>query len=150
MKICNDNHLYRSFGKQYSDGVHLGKDFGTFFGDEVFAPCELKIIDIIFANGYGSLNPSTKGYVIFADCKINGQDYNINFGHVNPKVKKDDIVKVGEVIGTIANFSNHGESLAHLHLGVHVGHGIPASPWGYIKNISDLNGWVNPVSLGLC
>jgi|WetSurMetagenome_2_1015567.scaffolds.fasta_scaffold542457_2 hypothetical protein len=148
-KVCNDTHLYRSFGKQYEGLWHLGKDYSTVYNDNIFAPTDLNIINIVFANGYGSLNPSRKGYVVFADGIINGKKYNFNFGHVIPKVLKGDVIKEGDIIGTVAKFQNNGENLPHLHFGIHEGFGIPLSPWGYVGDVKQLIGWIDPVSLGL-
>ena len=153
---CKDNHLYRLYGgrrggmdEPYSDGWHLGKDYGCLIGTPVYAPVDLYILDMIYANGYGSMNPHTKGWVIFANGVIDGKMYNFNFGHVFPKVELKQNVKPGEIIATVATFKNRKELLPHLHFGIHEDFGKPKAPWGYVQNKEDMKGWINPVSLGL-
>lgn len=157
--VKNDNGKYRIFGKVYLDGIHLGKDMGCNIGSEVYAVCDGVVIESGQFNGYGSLNPSTKGGVVFIKhIDKNNKTFIAQYGHIKINVKIQDRVKAGDVIGTIADFMNNGDSLPHLHFGVYPGENTPPAPWGYKKNINLtrgkkleegdplLSGWVDPLT----
>ena len=57
-----DKGRFRKYGKQYSDGFHVGYDFDCPENTEVKAVKDGIVINPTGVhNGYGSLNPSTKG-----------------------------------------------------------------------------------------
>ncbi len=156
--VKNDNKLYRIFGKVFPDGIHLGKDMGCKIDSEVYAVCDGVVIKTGQFNGYGSMNPPTKGGAVFIKHNDkNNNNFIAQYGHIKFNVNINDNVKKGDVIGYVASFKNKGRSLPHLHFGIHPGKNMPVSPWGYKKkknlqigtrlNNGDplLAGWVNPL-----
>jgi murein DD-endopeptidase MepM/ murein hydrolase activator NlpD len=141
LPVNQDRGRYRKFGKLYKEGWHVGKDFDCNLDTEVHAVADGIIIFSDMANGFGSLNPSTKGGVII----IKHENYITLYGHINRKKNKDDIVKKGETIGTIAKFFNGGFLLPHLHFAKALGQTWPDTKWGYVKTIEDLKKWIDPL-----
>ena len=133
-----DKGRFRKFGKLYSDGLHAGHDFDCPIKTEVKAISKGIILLSIDINGFGSLNPSTKGGAIF----IQHDKIIALYGHLSRLVNEDEKVEEGQVIGTIINFSNHGESLPHLHFGIYNDIMMPDSPFGYVKQ---LGLWIDPI-----
>lgn len=152
LPVLNDNCLYRKFwtnrcGLPYPEGYHTGKDFGLDIGENVYSVCNGEIILSGLYNGYGSLNPSTKGGCIWIKHKNNGLTFYANYGHImiNEDIRKGKKIKEGDIIGTIANFRNHGVELPHLHFGIWDSEeAFPLSNWGYQKE-DDFKFWVDPL-----
>jgi murein DD-endopeptidase MepM/ murein hydrolase activator NlpD len=145
MKLpCKDNGGYRTFGKVYDGLLHLGHDINNNIGTDVHAIADGTVIGCYFVDGYGSLNPSSKGWTIMIHHVINGQDFVYQYGHVIPLIKDGEKVYEDQIIGNIASFTNNGEQLPHLHFGKHIGKDLPQGYWGYSRD-NTLNGWVNPL-----
>ena len=133
-----DKKRFRKFGKKYTDGLHLGYDFDCPYNTEVKAIEDGIVLDSREINGFGSLNPSSKGGAIF----IQHGDMVALYGHVIRFVSIGEKVKEGQVIGTVRPFTNNGESLPHLHFGIWNNSKMPPPPYGYDDK---LGLWVDPI-----
>lgn len=139
------DNWYRTYNQKTFDGLHNGIDFRPLHGvgSEVYA-CEDGIV--LFSdevNGYGGLSPAIKGGVIFI---LHG-DVIAQYGHVSRLVFKDNVVKKGDIIGKIRDFTNKDNvngfyHAPHLHFSIWNGKTMPNPPWGYIKTI---DGWIDPL-----
>jgi murein DD-endopeptidase MepM/ murein hydrolase activator NlpD len=128
-------------------GYHTGVDFETFSGEEnkdiaVSAICSGKIVVKKWASGYGG--------VLVEACKIENQDVTVIYGHLklaSINFKLNDKIKAGDMIGILGkgySTETDGER-KHLHLGIHKGTTVNIK--GYVQNKSDLNGWVDALTL---
>jgi len=152
LPVLEDNNLYRKFwvnkrGIAYPEGYHLGKDFGLDIGKNVYSVWNGIIIEAGLHEGYGSLNPSTKGGCIWIKYQKDDKIFYANYGHIN--IDKNIIIgkeiKEGEILGIIAHFTNHGVYLSHLHFGIWDSkEKYPSNHWGYQKE-NDKKHWVDPI-----
>lgn len=135
---------YRGFGWREGNSYHNGADYASFVGANVYAVADGTVVYSGQYNGFGSLNPSTRGGVIVVrHTNKSGQAFYAVYGHVNRFVGVGATVRKGEVIGTVAASYNSGVFLPHLHFGIYTGSVFPTSGWGYS---SSLAGWVEPRS----
>jgi murein DD-endopeptidase MepM/ murein hydrolase activator NlpD len=153
LPVLKDNNLYRGFwvnkhGLPFKEGFHCGKDFGLDQGENVYSVCNGKIIIAGLYNGYGSLNPSTKGGCVWIKHIKNNLIFYANYGHIviNENIKVGNEIKEGDIIGTIAHFTNYNKILPHLHFGIWNNQSVvfPSSHWGYQQE-NDKKSWVDPI-----
>jgi murein DD-endopeptidase MepM/ murein hydrolase activator NlpD len=128
-------------------GYHTGTDFET-FPDEadsnvsVYVITPGKIIMKRFASGYGG--------VLVESAQVNNSPVTIIYGHLNLasiNKKTGDSLSAGEQIGFLGkgySSQTDGER-KHLHLGIHKGSSV--NILGYVQNKSELEGWIDPMSL---
>ena len=128
-------------------GYHTGADFEIFLGEEnkdvsVFAICSGKLQVKEFGRGYG-------GTLVQA-CDINNQPVTVVYGHLkltSVKAAVGNRLNAGDVLGILGK----GYTLEtdyerkHLHLGIHKGSGIDTR--GYVATTSELNNWIDPLSV---
>jgi len=133
---------YIGFGYWTGSSYHNGADYAASVGTAVSAVADGEVVISGQYNGFGSLNPSTKGGVIVVKHTDNfGSPFYAVYGHVNRYVGVGAKVTKGQTIGTISSFYNGGSFLPHLHLGIYTGSTFPNSGWGYS---SSLTGWHEP------
>lgn len=138
-----DKGRYRHFKWKLANKYHNGHDFDCPEDTEVFAVTDGEVLFSFRVNGFGSLNPSTPGGVIVIKHRDKtGKVFHALYGHVNRFVKKGDKVAAGDVIGTVAPFTNKGELLPHCHFAIWDHHSDPPYPWGYV---AELEYWVDPI-----
>ena len=128
IKPCEiDKGRFRKFGKVYEGLLHCGHDFDAPQGTIVKAIDDGFVIRAEMIEGFGALNPVTEeqkkntkgGAVIIKHIhKETGKCYYALYGHLTMTVHVNDVVIAGEIIGGIANFTNRGEVLPHLHFGI--------------------------------
>jgi len=148
MPVNQDGGHYRRFGKLYKEGYHVGKDFECDIDTPVYAVDDGETIFSDQVNGFGSMNPSSKGGVIIIRHHDKwGNPYITLYGHIKREKRVAGMmVKAGEQIGTVDKFWNSGYLLPHLHFGKAKGENVPKTKWGYVKTIEDLNKWSDPLS----
>lgn len=131
-------------------GVHLGEDAKALVGTRVRCIGNGKVV-------YSALHPGNVmkgnwGYIVIVRHKdpTNKIEFYSLYGHLSkPGVKKDDEIKVGQLIGLIgpSNTAENGWWPAHLHFAIYTG------PWtgkvlpGYLSgnsNRTKLEFWKNP------
>lgn len=133
---------YIGFGYWTGTSYHNGADYAAPFGLTVSAVADGEVVISGDYNGFGSLNPSTKGGVIVVKHTDKfGNPFYAVYGHVNRYVGVGAKVTKGQTIGNITAFYNNGSLLPHLHLGIYTGSTFPNSGWGYS---SSLTGWHAP------
>jgi murein DD-endopeptidase MepM/ murein hydrolase activator NlpD len=135
--------FYRRFKDKAENSIHLGDDFVSYEKINVYAITDGEVLDSREISGFGGLNPAILGGAIF----IKHNNIVALYGHVNREVNKGDIVKQGQIIGSIRDFTNkdlkHGQYHApHLHFGIWNGEKLPPSPFGYSNNIGL---WIDPI-----
>jgi murein DD-endopeptidase MepM/ murein hydrolase activator NlpD len=133
-----DKGRFRKFGKIYKEGTHLGHDFDCPEGSSVRAISDGVVIDSRNCMGFGSLNPSSEGGIIF----VKHGDIIALYGHVKSNVAINEEVKEGQVIGAVASFKNGNDVLPHLHFGIWGKPTYPIVPYGYS---SQLYFWIDPL-----
>lgn len=143
---CADAGGYRRYGFKMGDLTHTGHDFNARIGTPVKAVAPGVVISASQINGFGSIlpKPGTRGGAVFIlHTARDGTKFVALYGHVNYKMSNGTEVKEGDVIGTIADFTNNGESWPHLHFGVYVSNVMPLAPYGYSQSVGN---WVDPVA----
>ena len=121
-------------------GYHTGDDieYGDVTGEvKVFAIADGQVIYSGWVSGYGGFLAIQNTYFISV------------YGHLNPTslVKKDTIVKKGQVVGILGNAYSQqtdGER-KHLHFGIIKGNKLDFR--GYVQNPTELSLWIDPASL---
>jgi murein DD-endopeptidase MepM/ murein hydrolase activator NlpD len=137
----------KPFGIETNDrfqGFHTGADFETFPEESlsvvrVMAICGGKLILKEQASGYGG--------VIVQSCDLKNEPITVIYGHMkltSVKVKIDESVKVGDVLGELgAAYSSETDGeRKHLHLGIHKGNEI--NILGYVNLKDELSSWIDP------
>ena len=115
---------YAGFGVRDGSTYHNGADYASTVGANVYAVSDGVVVYSGQYNGFGSLNPSTKGGVIVVKHVDKfGNPFFAVYGHLTLSVGAS--VKKGEVIGKIASFYNKGVFLPHLHFGIYTGATFP-------------------------
>jgi murein DD-endopeptidase MepM/ murein hydrolase activator NlpD len=128
-------------------GYHTGTDFETYPSEAnldvpVYAFCNGKILVKKFASGYGG--------VLVQSGVVNNQSVTIIYGHLHlTSINKNvgDNLTAGEqigVLGTGYSSETDGER-KHLHFGIHKG--TTVSILGYVQVKSQLDNWIDPMSL---
>lgn len=117
---------------------HLGHDFNTESGENVYAIEEGVVVRSDDVVGFGSTIKEAGGLI-----EIHHRNRITAFyGHVKLLVKVGDIVKEGQIIGKILPFYGPGgESWPHLHFGIHEGRDLTTKHIGYSRAIGN---WVDP------
>ncbi len=105
----------------------------------VYAICAGPIIFTGEVNGYGG--------VLIQSCEYKAEPITVLYGHINPnKIEKkvDDILKVGDRLGTLGAHKTRetGYNRKHLHLQVHRGLDIVFR--GYVSRPEDLSAYIDP------
>ncbi len=139
-----DKGGYRCFGwiDTKTKKIHNGHDFNCPIGTDVKSVANGKVIFSGNINGFGSLNPSTKGGVVIIKHKDGNKVFYGLYGHVTNLIKNGMDVKQGDKIGIIAEFKN-GEALCpHLHFAIWYANDYPPPPYGYVDN---LRFWIDPL-----
>jgi murein DD-endopeptidase MepM/ murein hydrolase activator NlpD len=138
---CGDLGRFRKFGIKYLEGFHIGYDF------DQPENTDLKCIDdngiivsIAFMNGFGSLNPSTKGFCLF----VKFSKYYAIYGHIKTDLKEGQKVNQDDIIGKIASFYNGSDYLPHCHFGIWNDTTFPESPVGYLPD-NNFKKWIDPI-----
>jgi hypothetical protein len=132
---------------EYFRGYHTGTDFETLPNEQeidvpVSAICDGTLVMKKWATGYGG--------VAVERCTVDGQPVTVIYGHVrrsSVSPNAGDAMKAGEafaVLGKGFSTETDGER-KHLHLGIHKGTSI--SILGYVQKKSDLNQWIDPMSV---
>ncbi len=128
-------------------GYHTGADFEILSGEEnkdipVFAICGGKLQVKEFGRGYGGM--------LVQACDINNQPVTVVYGHLkltSVKAAVGDYLNAGDVLGILGKGytleTDHERK--HLHLGIHKGSGIDTR--GYVATASELNHWIDPLSV---
>ncbi len=131
-------------------GFHTGVDFEAFPEERktdvsVSAICAGRVRVARFVSGYGG--------VAIQECRINDEPVTVLYGHLrlaSIKVKADDTLAAGDVIGVLGEGygpETDGERM-HLHLGIHRGTAIELR--GYVGAEAELRDWMDPMAvLGL-
>jgi murein DD-endopeptidase MepM/ murein hydrolase activator NlpD len=133
---------YRGFGYWTGSSYHNGADYAASVGTVVSAVADGEVVISGEHDGFGSLNPNTKGGVIVVKHTDKfGKPFYAVYGHLTRSVSVGAKVTKGQTIGTIATFYNDGSFLPHLHLGIFTGSTFPNGGWGYS---SSLTGWSEP------
>ena len=125
-------------------GYHTGDDveYSDLTSDvPVYAIADGTIKYSNWVSGYGG--------TLILDVSINGTPHSVLYGHLRPSslpktgtnFKKGDQVAV---LGTAYSTETDGER-RHLHFAVLSDDRIDLK--GYVQNISELSGWINPLSL---
>lgn len=128
-------------------GYHTGIDFEILPDEEnvdlpIYAFCNGKIIMKEYASGYGG--------VLVQSCTIENQLVTIIYGHlklVSINKNVDGTLKKGEMIGALGkgySTETDGER-KHLHFGIHKGTAVTIL--GYVQVKSELNNWIDPMTL---
>ena len=124
-------------------GYHTGVDFETTPAEQktdvpIYAMCTGMLRMKKFATGYGG--------VAVQNCKIDGKDVTIVYGHLRltsiaPKV--GSTMEAGQKIGVLGTgFSKETDGeRKHLHLGIHIGTTINIA--GYVSNKKLLSQWMD-------
>lgn len=124
--------LYRTCGRKYSEGYHLGIDYGNEAGTPVQAILDGTVVLSAELNGFGSLNPSTKGgCIIIKHQDKNGNPFLAIYGHLKRAVEVGSSVTNGQEIGKLTPFTNSGAPCAHLHFGINHDINMPFTKLGY-------------------
>lgn len=132
---------YFTFGSKSGSVYHTGLDIPASVGTSVYAVRSGTVVYNGEYDGFGSLNPSSKGgVVVIKHQDNNGKYFYAIYGHINRATLGGSVTQ-GQKLGTIRTFTNDGESLPHLHFGIYTGATFPASGWGYS---SSLTNWVHP------
>ena len=128
-------------------GYHTGVDFEIFPGEEnkdvsVFAICSGKLLVKEFGRGYGGM--------LVQACDINSQPAAVVYGHLkltSIKAAVEDYLNAGDVLGILGKgyTIETDYERKHLHLGIHKGSGIDTRD--YVATASELNDWINPLSV---
>jgi murein DD-endopeptidase MepM/ murein hydrolase activator NlpD len=124
-------------------GYHTGVDFEILPGEEdkdvpVYAVCVGTVVYKNYVSGYGG--------VFIEQCKIDGQDVTVLYGHLKLASitnKLNDNIKAGDqiaILGKGYSSETDGER-KHLHLGIHKGTAINFK--GYVQAQSELSGWLD-------
>lgn len=124
-------------------GYHTGVDFEILPGEEdkdvpVYAVCAGTVVYKNYVSGYGG--------VFIEQCKIDGQDVTVLYGHVQLASltnKLNDNIKAGDqiaILGKGYSEETDGER-KHLHLGIHKGTAINFK--GYVQTQAELSGWLD-------
>jgi murein DD-endopeptidase MepM/ murein hydrolase activator NlpD len=133
---------YRTFGIKYPDGIHTGHDFNNIFGNEIKAIDDGVVNLVGMFDGFGSLNPRTRGGAIW----IMHNGFYALYGHMNFLVHQGQIVHKGDIIGTVNNFSNNNINYPHLHLSIwNSEEKYPMNHWGYVEHLEDLSFYIDPI-----
>lgn len=136
---------YLGFGTQVGSARHNGADYASTVGASVYAVTDGVVVysGTNFA-GFGSLNPSAPGGAMVVEhVNRQGQRFFSIYGHMTPMMKAGVRVTKGQQIGTIHQFTNGGQKLPHLHLGIYIGPQFPTSGWGYSTSLAN---WADPKS----
>jgi murein DD-endopeptidase MepM/ murein hydrolase activator NlpD len=140
-----DNGGYRSFGYRLDGKYHNGHDYNCPLNSYVHSICPGKVIFSDIIDGFGGLNPRKPGGVtIIQHCDKNGYIFTALYGHIKLFRKAGEILQEGDIVGIIAEFTNDGMLLPHLHFAIHKGEELPPKPWGYV---STLGKWINPLDV---
>jgi len=127
-------------------GYHAATDFEVYRGEAkkdvpVYAICGGKIIFSGHSEGYGGL--------ITQHCSIKGEPVTVIYGHltVDSLVDADTLAGTGQTIGILGTgrSSETDGNRKHLHLGIVKGHGGGVA--GYVQNESELDGYIDPMSV---
>lgn len=141
-----DNGGYRRFGWVRSIAkFHVGTDIRCPLGTPVMAMAPGTVLRQTGQHsGYGSLNPSKSGGVIFIQHSKTISQY----GHVqiDRKIRPGEQVEEGQVIGSIAAFYDGTDMLPHLHFGIWKGLTLPSNGWGYVASSSKMAHWIDPLT----
>ena len=143
----------------YGGTYHNGADFASTVNTEVRAIRDGYVIYSKEANGFGSLNPSSKGGAIIIRHQDNsGNWFYAIYGHIyrnlrdNNSGQPGEFVNKGRVIGTIRPFYNGSNFWPHLHFGIYNGNSFPTSGWGYSASLANwhdpkptLDAWCGPM-----
>lgn len=133
---------YLGFGAEVSGKRHNGGDYKSAVGTAVFAVTDGVVVYSGSYEGFGSLNPSSKGGVMVVEhTNRSGARFFAVYGHATPLVKPGARVTKGQQIGTIHMFKNGGVALPHLHFGIYIGDRFPTSGWGYSSSLAN---WAEP------
>jgi len=126
------------FGKPTENGIHNGVDYKAVYGKNVYSILDGVIYDSGEHNGFGSINPDTKGGAIIVKYQYKDKKFYVIYGHLVRKIRDVSFggspyttVSKGQLIGTINNFKYEGTPSPHLHLGVYKGESFPSIGWGY-------------------
>lgn len=125
-------------------GYHTGTDFEIFPEElnieiPVKAVCSGKLLMKKYSTGYGGVAAQA--------CSINNQQITVVYGHLKLEsisASAGDEIKIGDKLGILGKAYNAetGGERKHLHLGFHRGASI--NILGYVKNKSELSGWIDP------
>jgi murein DD-endopeptidase MepM/ murein hydrolase activator NlpD len=130
--------VYRKFGW---GGNHTGDDYPCTVGSYVCAVKDGEVVLSAELNGFGSLEPSSKGGCIiirhqYQHNASSNKDFFGIYGHLDRWIEVGSSVKRGQVIGTIRSFTNSKTSCPHLHFGVYTGSVMPIDHLGYNKSLT--------------
>lgn len=125
-------------------GYHTGTDF-EIFPEELNAEvalrsvCSGKLLFKKYINGYGGAAVEL--------CKLDNQPITVIYGHLKLSsitTNTGDDINAGDTLGILGKaYSNETDGeRKHLHLGFHKGTDI--NILGYVKNKTDLSGWIDP------
>lgn len=103
---------------------HAGIDIGVDPGRPVYAAEDGRVEWVGF-------HPEWKGWVTI-EHSVGGTVFTTVYWHINPSVKKDQVVTRGQQIGTVANMVG-----AHLHFGVRLGSYSNTSNLGALPRTQD-------------
>jgi len=132
-----------------SNPFHLGVDFPTVYGAQVYSIADGKIALVRTDVGkYGGLDRPGGG--MFVEYRTEtGQTFYALYAHVE-SMKGSGCVKAGEQIATVGHYYNTtGKDGPHLHFAVFFGDQLPSGdnwPWRqYVSSPSDNPGWQDPL-----
>lgn len=125
-------------------GYHTGSDFEIFPGEEnsavtIKAFCTGRVVYKQWVSGYGG--------VFIQQCSVENKTVTVLYGHLKLSsiiLVVGNNLKAGDTIGELGQAKSRdtdGER-KHLHLAIHIGSTINVK--GYVRNQSDLNGWLDP------
>ncbi|WP_177428399.1 LamG-like jellyroll fold domain-containing protein [Candidatus Venteria ishoeyi] len=137
-----DRGGFIGFGHITNRSYHVGSDYRSTVGTEVYAICAGTVFKAnTDFSGFGGYNPTLSGGAIIINHSCGNRNFYAIYGHLNPSVNIGDTIQGGQMIGTITDYIDAGRHWPHLHLGIYTGNTFPSSGWGYSDNVSN---WHDP------
>jgi murein DD-endopeptidase MepM/ murein hydrolase activator NlpD len=126
-------------------GYHTGVDFEIFSDEqdkdvEIKAVCSGKLLEKRYVSGYGG--------TVVQQCKFEGQDITVLYGHLRLSsigININQQISVGDKIGILGKgFSSETDGeRKHLHISIHKG--LSVDYRGYVQKSEQLSNWIDIV-----
>jgi len=127
-----DNKAAQSFWGAPRDGGRRKHE-----GVDIFAPKGTKLLAVADGEVTQVKEGGLGGKVVW--CSAPAHDLSIVYAHLDEQlVREGDLIRRGDVIGTLGNTGNARTTPPHLHFGIYPGGRKAVDPWPFIRMVEEV------------